>query len=88
MLRRLGVPSVVDRGGSLGDGVNFTQLLKDLRAAINAGGKSYIVTFTAPTLYWYLQNLDLAKRNIPEDLMKRYVSRNLRTPVISRNVMR
>jgi chitinase len=39
--------------------VNFTALLKELRAAIDASGHEYIVTFTSPTSYWYLQNFDL-----------------------------
>jgi chitinase len=53
-------PGADDRGGSSEDGVNYTSLLKELRAAIDASGKDYTVTFTAPTSYWYLQHFDLA----------------------------
>lgn len=52
-------PGAGDRGGSKQDGVNYTSMLKELRAAIQASGKGYIVTFTAPTSYWYLQNFDI-----------------------------
>ncbi|KAK8109310.1 hypothetical protein PG984_015111 [Apiospora sp. TS-2023a] len=52
-------PGAGDRGGSKQDGVNYTAMLKELRAAIDASGKGYIVTFTAPTSYWYLQNFDI-----------------------------
>jgi chitinase len=53
-------PGADDRGGSAEDGVNYTALLRELRAAIQASGKDYIVTFTAPTSYWYLRHFDLA----------------------------
>ncbi|PNY26741.1 Uncharacterized protein TCAP_03313 [Tolypocladium capitatum] len=52
-------PGADDRGGSNQDGVNYTALLKELRGAINASGREYIVTFTAPTSYWYLRHFDL-----------------------------
>ncbi|KAF6785553.1 chitinase [Colletotrichum sojae] len=48
-----------DRGSSDGDGENYTALLTELREAINASGKDYIVTFTAPSSYWYLRHFDL-----------------------------
>ncbi|KAK2773012.1 chitinase [Colletotrichum kahawae] len=54
-----GVDFADDRGGSEGDGENYTALLKELREAINASGKDYIVTFTAPSSYWYLRHFDL-----------------------------
>lgn len=44
-------PGADDRGGSATDGVNYTAPLKELRAAIQASGKDYLVTFTAPTSY-------------------------------------
>ncbi|KFY42907.1 hypothetical protein V494_02182 [Pseudogymnoascus sp. VKM F-4513 (FW-928)] len=44
-------PGADDRGGSDGDGANYTALLKELRAAIDANGKEYIVTFTSPSSY-------------------------------------
>ncbi|KAF7522106.1 hypothetical protein G7054_g12253 [Neopestalotiopsis clavispora] len=47
-------PTAQERGGHRGDGVNFTQFLKELRDAINASGKNYLVTFTAPVSYWYV----------------------------------
>ncbi|TID06522.1 Chitotriosidase-1 [Colletotrichum higginsianum] len=52
-------PGADDRGGSEGDGENYTALLSELRDAINASGKNYIVTFTAPSSYWYLRHFDL-----------------------------
>lgn len=52
-------PGAGDRGGSANDGKNFTQLLKELKAAIKSGGHGYFVTFTAPTSYWYLRHFDL-----------------------------
>jgi chitinase len=45
--------------GSTNDGVNFTSLLKELKDAIAADGHEYIVTFTAPTSYWYLRHFDI-----------------------------
>ena len=48
-----------DRGGSKDDGTNFTEFLKELRAAIEAGPTKYTVSFTAPTSYWYLQHFDI-----------------------------
>jgi GH18 family chitinase len=52
-------PGADDRGGKSTDGVNFTQMLEELRAAIKADGHDYIVTFTAPTSYWYLRHFDI-----------------------------
>ncbi|KFY47830.1 hypothetical protein V496_10420 [Pseudogymnoascus sp. VKM F-4515 (FW-2607)] len=52
-------PGADDRGGSDGDGENYTALLKELRAAIDASGREYIVTFTAPSSYWYLRHFDI-----------------------------
>lgn len=49
----------VDRGGSDQDTANYTLLLKELRAAINLAGINYLVTFTAPTSYWYLRYFDI-----------------------------
>jgi len=56
-------PGAKDRGGTEADGVNYTQFLKELRAAINASGKQYVVTYTAPTSYWYLRHFDLKAMN-------------------------
>ena len=53
-------PGADDRGGSAEDGVNYTALVRELRAAIQASGKDYIVTFTAPTSYWYLRHFDVS----------------------------
>ncbi|EED18783.1 bacteriodes thetaiotaomicron symbiotic chitinase, putative [Talaromyces stipitatus ATCC 10500] len=53
-------PGASDRDGQPEDGANFATFLQELRAAINTAGKDYILTFTAPTSYWYLQNFDLA----------------------------
>ena len=52
-------PSADDRGGSDRDGKNYVDLMKELRAAINTSGRDYIVTFTAPSSYWYLRHFDL-----------------------------
>nr|WBR46446.1 putative chitinase 18 [Pestalotiopsis sp. CR013] len=53
-------PGVDDHGGSADNGVNYTTFLKELREAIDASGKDFIVMFTAPISYWYLKNFDLA----------------------------
>lgn len=52
-------PGASDRSGVPADTENYVSFLRELRAAITAAGKDYIVTFTAPTSYWYLQNFDL-----------------------------
>lgn len=52
-------PGADDRGGSDVDGENYNALLKELKAAIAASGRDYIVTFTAPTSYWYLRHFDV-----------------------------
>lgn len=52
-------PGTDDRGGTPQDGENYTLLLKELQAAMAASGRKYIVTFTAPTSYWYLRHFDL-----------------------------
>ncbi|KAJ9223629.1 CAZyme family GH18 [Paecilomyces variotii] len=52
-------PGAGDRGSRQEDGVNYALLLQELCTAIDACGKDYIVTFTAPTSYWYLQNFDM-----------------------------
>ncbi|EHK22022.1 glycoside hydrolase family 18 protein [Trichoderma virens Gv29-8] len=52
-------PGADDRGGSDVDAANYVALLKELRAAITSSGHSYIVTFTAPTSYWYLRHFDI-----------------------------
>ncbi|RSL67275.1 hypothetical protein CEP53_003068 [Fusarium sp. AF-6] len=51
-------PGADDRGGSDKDGANYVSLVKELRSAITSSGKDYIVTFTAPTSYWYLRHFD------------------------------
>ncbi|KAH7309224.1 hypothetical protein B0I35DRAFT_398631 [Stachybotrys elegans] len=52
-------PGAEDRGGLEDDAENYTALLRELRAAINASGRDLIVTFTAPSSYWYLRHFDL-----------------------------
>ncbi|KAJ6785998.1 hypothetical protein PWT90_07634 [Aphanocladium album] len=52
-------PGADDRGGVPEDGVNFTQFLKELDDENNKQPKKYIVSFTAPTSYWYLRHFDL-----------------------------
>ncbi|KAM0546636.1 hypothetical protein ACHAPJ_010774 [Fusarium lateritium] len=51
-------PGAKDRGGSDNDAANYVSLVKELRAAIKSSGRDYIVTFTAPTSYWYLRHFD------------------------------
>ena len=60
-------PGADDRGGSDGDGENYTALMKELRAAIDASGKEYIITFTAPSSYWYLRHFDITNMMIYVD---------------------
>ncbi|KAH6710830.1 hypothetical protein BKA61DRAFT_737735 [Leptodontidium sp. MPI-SDFR-AT-0119] len=52
-------PGADDRGGSKDNGVDFTTFLKELRAAVKASSRDYIVTFIAPTSYWYLRHFDI-----------------------------
>ena len=52
-------PGAGDRGGHEDDGVNFTTFLAELQDAIGSGPKKYLVSFTAPTSYWYLQHFDI-----------------------------
>ncbi|CCT65062.1 related to chitinase [Fusarium fujikuroi IMI 58289] len=52
-------PGADDRGGTDDDGKNYVALLKELREAINAKSRDYIVTFTATSSYWYLRHFDL-----------------------------
>lgn len=52
-------PGADDRGGSSADGENYTTLIRELRAAIDASGHDYLITFTAPSSYWYLRHFDL-----------------------------
>ncbi|EGX92282.1 bacteriodes thetaiotaomicron symbiotic chitinase, putative [Cordyceps militaris CM01] len=49
-------PGADDRGGTDADPVKYVVLLQELRAAISASGHDYIVTFTAPSSYWYLRH--------------------------------
>ncbi|KAJ4152982.1 hypothetical protein LMH87_009497 [Akanthomyces muscarius] len=59
-------PAADDRGGSPADSIKYGIFLKELRAAIDASGHKYLVTFTAPSSYWYLRHFRL-------DLMEPYV---------------
>ncbi|KAH8895714.1 hypothetical protein GQ53DRAFT_853840 [Thozetella sp. PMI_491] len=52
-------PGAGDRGGGPNDGANFESLLFDLRVVNLLLPKPYIVSFTTPTSYWYLQHFDL-----------------------------
>lgn len=52
-------PGADDRGGTANNGVDFTSMLEELRTAIDANSRDYIVTFTAPTSYWYLRHFDI-----------------------------
>jgi chitinase len=53
-------PGAGDRGGQPDDGKNFVTLLSELRDAVGKEPVPYIISFTAPTSYWYLKNFDLA----------------------------
>ncbi|KAK2052280.1 glycoside hydrolase, partial [Colletotrichum caudatum] len=52
-------PGADDRGGVPEDGVNFTQFLKELQEEIKKQPVKYIVSYTAPTSFWYLRHFDL-----------------------------
>ncbi|KAF8252102.1 glycosyl hydrolases family 18 protein-like protein [Wilcoxina mikolae CBS 423.85] len=52
-------PGATDRGGHENDGINFTQFLKELRAAVDNEPIQYVISFTTPTSYWYLRHFDL-----------------------------
>ena len=52
-------PGAGDRGGNADDGANYALLMKELDAVNSKRAKMAIVSFTAPTLYWYLQHFDL-----------------------------
>ncbi|KAH9209045.1 oviduct-specific glycoprotein [Leptodontidium sp. 2 PMI_412] len=52
-------PGADDRGGVPEDGENFTQFLKELDDENKKQPKKYIVSFTAPTSFWYLRHFDL-----------------------------
>lgn len=52
-------PGADDRGGVPEDGVNFTKFLKELDDENKKQPKKYIVSFTAPTSFWYLRHFDL-----------------------------
>lgn len=56
-------PGAEDRGGKKEDGVNYTLMLQELQQAIKSAGRKYIVTYTAPTSYWYLRHFDVANMN-------------------------
>ncbi|KAF5980123.1 glycoside hydrolase family 18 protein [Fusarium bulbicola] len=56
-------PGAKDRGGKETDGKNFIQFLKELQAAMRSAGRHYLVTYTAPTSYWYLRHFDLKAMN-------------------------
>lgn len=52
-------PGATDRGGHDDDGANYSQFLKELRGAIEKQPTKYIISFTAPTSYWYLRHFDI-----------------------------
>ena len=52
-------PGAPDRGGNPNDGINYTEFFKELQAAIANEPQNYIVSFTAPTSYWYLRHFNL-----------------------------
>ncbi|EKG15792.1 Chitin-binding type 1 [Macrophomina phaseolina MS6] len=52
-------PGADDRGGVADDGKNFVTFLKELDDENEKQPIKYIVSFTAPTSYWYLRHFDL-----------------------------
>ncbi|RYP60671.1 hypothetical protein DL771_010425 [Monosporascus sp. 5C6A] len=52
-------PGADDRGGVPEDGENFTQFLKELDEENKKQPVKYIVSYTAPTSFWYLRHFDL-----------------------------
>ncbi|KAK2597436.1 hypothetical protein QQS21_005984 [Conoideocrella luteorostrata] len=52
-------PGADDRGGVPEDGENFTKFLKELEDENKKQPNKYIVSFTAPTSFWYLRHFDL-----------------------------
>ncbi|RMZ82759.1 hypothetical protein DV738_g1689, partial [Chaetothyriales sp. CBS 135597] len=52
-------PGADDRGGVEADGVNFVKFLKELDEENRKQPIKYVVSFTAPTSYWYLRHFDL-----------------------------
>jgi chitinase len=52
-------PGADDRGGVDTDGANFVTFLKELDDANKKQPVKYVVSFTAPTSYWYLRHFDL-----------------------------
>ncbi|KAL7937884.1 glycoside hydrolase family 18 protein [Trichoderma chlorosporum] len=52
-------PGAPDRGGKKEDTENYVLLLKAVREAFDASYRSYGISFTAPSSYWYLQWFDL-----------------------------
>ncbi|KAJ8123757.1 hypothetical protein ONZ43_g362 [Nemania bipapillata] len=52
-------PGAPDRGGSPDDGKNFVTFLKELDDVNKQQPEKYVVSFTAPTSYWYLRWFDL-----------------------------
>ncbi|KAJ3100171.1 hypothetical protein HDU97_002455 [Phlyctochytrium planicorne] len=55
-----------ERGGFEEDGQNYLILLKELREAIAASGMNMIVTITAPSGFWFLQQF-------PIDMIQHYL---------------
>lgn len=52
-------PGAKDRGGKDEDGKNYARLLQELQTEMRLRGDIYLVTYTAPTSYWYLRHFDL-----------------------------
>jgi chitinase len=52
-------PVTSDRDGSPADYVNYPTFLANLRAALDGPGRSYGLSITLPSSYWYMQNFDI-----------------------------
>lgn len=52
-------PGADDRGGVDADYDNYVSFLANLRAALDNESKSYGLTITLPSSYWYLQHFDV-----------------------------
>ena len=52
-------PGADDRNGRGEDFSNFPAFIKQLRSSLNGVGKSYGLSLTLPSSFWYLQHFDI-----------------------------
>lgn len=70
-LRRREYPVASERGGSEADFNNFVKFLQNLRAALNSSKRSYGLTITLPSSYWYLRHFDIVNLAKSVDWVRR-----------------